>query len=916
MCISKSFRIFVPLLLVSLTAVQTCIPADFLVSSVADAGAGSLRQALLDANDNPGTDRIIFGIPGPGVRTLNPATPLPPVTDPVILDATTQPGYAGRPLIEINGSSAGVNAGLRILAGGSEVRGFCINRFGGDGVRIEGPGTNLLRGNFLGTDPSGLSIRGNGQEGVLVFSSSGNTIGGTNTSDGNVISGNGDAGVYLLGGSANVVTGNRIGTSVTGLSSIRNGNNGVTIYNSAGNIVGGEMQEAGNLLSGNLGSGVYIFGSGSWSNSLLGNYIGVNATASGMISNSADGVTVFNAPFNRIGGATPESGNVISANGGAGVFFNGPGARANLVQNNLIGCDATGTKALGNRLSGVSVLGSIGNVVGGNTLAARNIISGNRQDGVFCAPNSVGNLVQGNWIGVDATGAKALGNIMSGIAMDGARSNIVGGLEAPLGNLISGNGFHGVSFSNRSSGNVIQGNLIGVDQSGLVPVPNSLAGVRIDSDNNQVGGSEDGAGNLISGNRLDGIWIVGNLAFNNIVQGNVIGLSARGTNVLANGRAGIGISGAPANVIGGAQGSAGNTISGNSEAGIYLYLNGTAFTRVEGNKIGTDPSGMLALGNGWEGVYLHGAQSNWIGGTGPNSGNLISANKTYGMWLTNSSGNIIQGNWLGVSAGGMSNLGSVFHALELSAGSSNNIIGGDSMGSNRIAFAKGLYAGIRMRNGAFRNAILHNEIFSNGGLGIDLGAVGVLANDSCDADTGANMGQNYPEISQVLSSDPSGLSIRGNLRSAPGKSYMVRFYGSPECDPSGNGEGLVYLGRHLVSMGTSCVEHFVAAIPSNPPLGFFITATATDPDGNTSEFSECSPVVSVPPLMARHDKESNQLRISWTNWPSGFRLTQSADLRAPVEWTMVTNKVTLSAGVFSVALPASTGSMFYTLGLE
>lgn len=916
MCVRKNPRLLGLLVLSQLTFVQWATAADYLVTSTADSGAGTLRQALLNANENPGLDRIRFQIAGTGIKTLAPATPLPPITDPLILDGTTQPGYVDRPLIEINGFNAGANSGLRLLAGDSEVRGLCINRFGAEGIRIEGPGTNLLRANFVGTDPTGIVARGNGTEGILVFGSFGNIIGGTNAADRNLVSGNGNSGVYLLNGGGNLVLGNRIGSSVSGLAALRNGNNGVTIYNSSGNTLGGEAASARNLVSGNTGSGVYLFGPSAFSNFIGGNYIGVNVSASTALSNSADGVTLFNSPSNVIGGAFPEGRNIISANGGAGVFLNGAGARANIVQNNLIGPDATGSISLGNRMAGIALLGALSNRIGGSVQSARNLISGNKQDGIFCATNTVGNLIQGNWIGTDIAGMKALSNSMNGIALVGARSNYIGGLAAPLGNVISGNGLHGVSFSNLSSGNVIHGNLIGTAAGGLSAVANHQGGVRVDSHGNRVGGVEAGARNVISGNRLDGVWLVGRSASNNVVQGNLIGLSAVGTNKVANGRAGVGITDAPGSLIGGAQAGAGNVISGNVEAGIYLYLAGAAFSRVEGNKIGTDPSGTKALGNGWEGIYMNTARSNWIGGAAPGAGNLIAGNNTYGVWLTNSPGNTIQGNWIGISGDGNANFGSVFHALELSAGSSNNVVGAQGLGSNRIANAKGAYTGIRIRDGATRNSILGNEVHGNGGLGIDLGAPGVLPNDPCDADAGSNLGQNYPEISQAMVGGIAPLHVRGTLRSVPAKTYLLQFFASPNCDAAGNGEGQTFLGYHLLTLGASCSAEFTASLEVPLPPGFVVTATATDPDGNSSEFSKCVTAVQSPKLEYAYERQADTLTLAWTNAPGGLVLKQTLDLTPPVHWSDVTNSVTLQNGLFRVSLPVGQGNVFYALAPE
>ena len=378
----------------------------YLVSTTSDTGPGSFRQAILDANANPGLDRIEFVVGTGGVRTITPASLLPAVTDPVVIDATTQPGYANRPLIEINGSNVGLNAGLRLLAGNSVVRGLAINRFSGDGIRIEGPGTNLVQGNFIGTDPLGTTARGNGQEGILIYGSWGNIVGGTNILERNVISGNGDAGVYLLNGGGNSIQGNYVGTSVSGAAALGNGNNGVAIYNSAANRIGGDEAGARNVISGNYGSGIYLFGSGAASNHLSANFIGTTASGNLMLSNTADGLTFSGASRNRVGGTEAQMGNVISGNGKAGIFISGSTASGNLVEGNFIGCNAGGTNRLGNGLSGITIAGAKNNVIGGVLPGARNIISGNREEGIFITTNGSGNTVQGNHLGVDVSGTQ------------------------------------------------------------------------------------------------------------------------------------------------------------------------------------------------------------------------------------------------------------------------------------------------------------------------------------------------------------------------------------------------------------------------------------------------------------------------------------------------------------------------------
>jgi hypothetical protein len=207
----------------------------FTVTTTADSGPGSLRQAILDANPNPGTDTITFNIPGAGPYTIQPLSPLPDITDPVVIDGYTQPGASPNALahgdnavlmIELDGSQAReyFAHGLHITAGNSTVRGLVINRWSYTGVFLDGSGGNAVEGNFIGTDVSGTVAQGNGfgvspagypGSGILVKDSTGNRIGGPVPSARNVVSGN-HFGMLAWFGGRNVIEGNFFGTGVTG----------------------------------------------------------------------------------------------------------------------------------------------------------------------------------------------------------------------------------------------------------------------------------------------------------------------------------------------------------------------------------------------------------------------------------------------------------------------------------------------------------------------------------------------------------------------------------------------------------------------------------------------------------------------------------------------------------------------------
>ena len=898
--------------------------APFTVNSINDSGSGSLRQAITDANAAGGLNTISFQIPGAAPFSISPLSPLPALAAPVVLDATTQPGFAGSPIIELNGVSAGIGTvGLRVAGagGGSTIRGLIINRFTADGIRLDS-GNNVIQGNYIGTDVTGTLPRGNGQIGVFVLGTSTNVIGGTNVADRNVISGNNDTGIYILNGRANLVQGNYIGLNAAGTADLGNVNNGIAIYNAPANTIGGLSPSARNVISGNDVSGIYLNSALATGNWILGNYIGVNAAGTAAISNAADGITVGNAPANLIGGTNAGAGNLISGNGRNGIYLYGASTRNSLIAGNSIGTDAAGTAALGNTFYGVLLLNSGSNRIGSAMVESRNIISGNRQQGILLSTNSNGNQIQNNFIGLATNGTSALGNALDGIALDNAAFNQIG--DSGAGNVISGNTNNGVFLlGGGASNNIIQGNYIGTDVSGHGAVRNAASGVRVESPANEVGGNAPGDGNLISGNGYLGVWLLNSNAIGNLVHGNLIGTAAGGMTGLGNAFGGLGLSDAASNQIGGFTVADRNLISANgspgNSGGVFLVGNQARGNRFYGNFIGTDITGQAALPNRYEGFYLSAAVGNLIGSELPGGGNLISGNTTRGLYFINNSwGNVIRGNFIGTKMDGVSPLGNGQHSIEFEANCNSNYVGGTVPGAgNRIAYAQiytgGPFAGVRVRDLAFNNLILGNAIFSNSGLGIDLSTFGVSANDSCDSDGGANMLQNFPTLTQAYSG--GNLGVRVTLDSAANTTFRLQFFASPTCDASGNGEGSVYLGDQLVSTGPACATNFLVTLPVSVAAGQVITATATDPANNTSEFSVCRAVLPAPQL-SLVPVGSAQLSLAWTNTAPGFVLKETSALTPPIAWTTVTNIPVNVGGQFQVILSYQPGNRFYLLNLE
>jgi len=866
----------------------------FGVTTTSDSGPGSLRQAILDANANPGPDTITFCLTGAGPHTISPMSMLPSIVDPVIIDGETQFGArcnSSGPedatnamlLIELNGASAGAGAhGLNITAGGSTVRGLVINRFAGSGIRIAVNGGNKIECNFIGTDVTGTAALGNQMDGVTIQDSPMHVIGGSTGSARNVISGNVMSGVAIAGTSStmNVVSGNFIGTNAAGAAALAN-QTGVRVSDAVFNAVGGDQVSQRNLISGNAGDGVEIIDTAADGdagfNSVIGNRIGTNVRGTGTVPN-ARGVRILDATFNAVGGGGANAGNLISGNTDFGVIIAGPDSTSNIVRNNLIGTNATGDAALGNRLGGIS-LGSDArnNTIGGDVASERNVISGNGAFGIRIGGSgglpATQNVVIGNFIGTDRDGAGELPNTGHGIQIAAhSANNTVGGSSAGARNVISGNNGDGVHVSGIATatvtGNLLIGNFIGTNNAGTAPVPNMQNGVHFaeHSANNTIGGISDSQRNVISGNAQNGIAITDSTATMNQVLGNFIGTDLTGTKRVRNEEAGVLIDAATQNIIGITGTVRRNVISGNA-IGVHI-TGGANRNRIIRNFIGADVSGAAPLGNDEAGVLIDGAAMNEVGGVLPGEDNVISANQ-FGVHVNGaaSADNYIGGNFIGTDSTGMPGpdpdnapLGNreagvlITDATRTGVGVTlalSTLIDacfGPAHSSNVIAGNEG--PGVRVTGSqAAGNVIRCNSIHDNAGLGIDL--VGnepagreVTPNDVGDMDAGSNGLLNFP-VAVTYSIDETDPMMPKTIIIGfvePGSAVIIDLYALPESvvnvvegpDPTGYGEGEMYLGFAM----PDATGRFV--LEREPlPAGFpFVSATATSvADGSTSEFS-------------------------------------------------------------------------------
>jgi hypothetical protein len=277
---------------------------------------------------------------------------------------------------------------------------------------------------------------------------------------------------------------------------------------------------------------------------------------------------------------------------------------------------------------------------------------------------------------------------------------------------------------------------------------------------------------------------------------------------------------------------------------------------------------------------------------------------------------VIQGNFIGTKADGINALANGNHGLDLDVNSTNNTIGGSVTGAgNVLAFAPSGFCGVRVRTGAFNNIISGNAIFSNGALGIDLSPTsgGTSAGVNPIVDPGsvavgaANAGQNFPTLSNVYTSTLT--CVRGNLYGRAGGTYTLQFFSSPTGDASNYGEGQVFLGQTNITLG---LTNFTVYLPVAVTGGWVVTATATDANNNTSEFSKWVTAIPVPPLqLARTNL--NRIAIFWTNNGGSFALQQTPDLTPPPVWTMVTNAPVLVNNFWVTTLSTTNGSLFYRL---
>ncbi|MEO8613696.1 MAG: right-handed parallel beta-helix repeat-containing protein, partial [Luteolibacter sp.] len=466
------------------------VPLSSVVTTTADGGRGSLRAAIYYAQDHPGTT-ISFDIPtsdqgyAGGAFTIKLTGSLPPLsTNGLTIDASTQPGYTGKPLVYLNGSKllpeAGSLPGLLFYESGCLVKGLGFQAFPWAAVAMMLPDAtgNRVSGCSMGVDSTGNLEMSNEYGVFLSEGAHGNVIGGTAANDRNVISGNRLYGVWMskTNTTDNSIQGNYIGLNHTGTAALANHLGGVIFIDGANrNTIGGEFTTARNVISGNTDAGIWITGSGVEQNVIRGNYIGLNAAGTAAVANTLVGMYV-------IGGASNNTviGNVISGNFSEGLRIAGNGTTANKVYGNLMGTNPSGNSPIPNGFSGVTIFsGANGNQVGGTVSGQRNIMSGNGTVGLAIGDiGTQGNIVIGNYIGTNADGTAAIPNSFAGVYITGGCSGNYLGDGPGRGNLISGNAVVGVYVAGTgTTGNYVSNNRIGPDSAGGVAITDQDDGI-------------------------------------------------------------------------------------------------------------------------------------------------------------------------------------------------------------------------------------------------------------------------------------------------------------------------------------------------------------------------------------------------------------------------------------------------------
>ncbi len=764
---------------------------------------------------------------------------------------------------------------------------------------------NKIFSNFIGTDSTGLLARGNGIAPVhagdgggicLQHKSNSNQLGGTAAGQGNVISGNVLGIIFKVSNAtfgsapnANTVFNNIIGLDKNGVNALPNTGAGpdagcgvVLNEGAVNNTIGGLGANQRNIISGNDQNGVRTFNAvkGTYTNTVSGNYIGLAADGVTDKGNGMSGVYI-----EMVNGMNVTS-NVISGNTQMGIFINN--SNSTVVNGNFVGTNATATAAVQNDQHGIFINnGSQNNTIG--TAGNGNTVSGNAIHGILVlGMTSTGNNILANYVGINSS-STPIPNLVHGIVLDGTTANNVG--AAGAGNFVSGN-ITGILINNATNNN-IYANYVGTNVAGTAKISNTDNGILLDnaSTGNNIGGAAANQGNVVSGNTHMGVKM--NNSSNNFVRNNFIGTNAAGTADLGNGWHGLDLTSSNTIVI------TNNVISGNGDLNTLPFGNGisalsSSTLTVTGNFLGTNATGTAAIPNFLAGFSCSNSNSNIIGGLTAAARNIISGNGDPGIYMNNSDLSVIQGNYIGTAADGVTNIGNTSTGIYIENGSNDNTIGGVALGAtNNIAY-NGVNGITIADAGSFNNSITRNSIFCNVRRGIELNGLG---------------NNNYAKPVILATSTASVLN-----GTSPALAFIEIFMVGPAacktCGASGivndSIQGKIYVTTVQADAGGNWTYNNGSAFASD------VTATASSNNSgtyNTSEFSNCrlSCVASTAPTTASSDR-NNYCTTSGGN----IILTATGGSGSQLEWyTGSCAGTTVGTGNgLSLAAPTATTTYF------
>lgn len=786
----------------------------FVVSNTDVSGAGSLRQAILNANATPDLDTITFAIVGAGTQTIGGS--LPSITEPVFIDGYSQPlssastatdGTTNATLrIRLDGDA--IRAGdavLTIVSSQVIVRGIIIGdiKAGGAAVHVGSKASNVqILGCFLGVSASGFGDDSDGT-GVLVEGTA--TIGSPLPEDRNLISGNDTAGI-LISGDNSIVQNNSIGTDRDGEPTLGNGV-GVQLESDGSilNLIGGLEEGNGNDIAGNTGAGI---------RAVLG---------------AAHG---NHFEHNR-----------IRDNGGLGIDLGPEGVTAN---------DEGDIDGGPNHLQNFPELDFAR--INENLLRVQGFLESKPGEYYLEFFRSIETDPSGYGEGAAYAGS-ILVEIAEGQTIGSFAATVDLGAPVALPFFVTATA-ESVEFQETSEfsraiavtdgGQVLT--VVNTNDSGEGSLRAALEAANADPDPNTILFSIPGAGphtiqplSVLAIDEapvvIDGYSEPGSKP-NTLVSGTnaVLRIAIDGSGLEAE-AAVLDVLRTSATIRGLAVHSAPKAaIRGVESEGLVI----------EGNFLGTDIAGMVDLGNGENGIDTGQSIDARIGGVSRGNRNLISGNGGRGI-LDVGEGTAILNNIIGANAPGTGDLGNGLDGIRASG--LVTTIGSDDAGQGNLIRGNG-GDGIEVASDSSSVLIRGNAILENDALGIDLleagNAAGVTPNDEGDADGGANELQNFPELTE-LKAFPGTLTVEGTL-DVPDGTYTIRIFQSATCDPSGHGEGALFVGAADVVLAAG-EESFSFELPAIIGDVVQITATATDAGvGNTSEFSPCIAVGGETPL--------------------------------------------------------------------